>query len=286
MLDQIRAGRSVAELALELGMHQSTRQRWKRQNLVDHGVAAGVSSVKNAQPAACPKTGPCEIEAEIAAAKRASELFDAKRVTHPRDGPFAQAWDEGCWHRQSLRPLLRDPQPLRFPQTREASTKIRYARCDTLGLQSCGVLEEVEVAIGHPTPAGVRVGPTTRGSFYLARNDHQHYATPQRNRWNRQYRPPAQFVVLDDAERYSWMDSSQNLWGVSPGLPVLGTQDERIAKFPARSNPSDHWHGYPVSALDPGREFSHRPDPEIVSKWHSKGYIDERQRARIKRGKI
>lgn len=138
----------------------------------------------------------------------------------------------------------------------------------------------------YSSQAGVRVGPTTLGSFYLARDDHQHYSTPQRNRWNSQYRPADQFAVLDDAEHHSWRDSSQNLWGVSPGLPVLGTQGERIAKFPARSNLSDDWHGYPVSALDPGREFLHRPDPDIVTDWHSNGYIDERQRARIKRGKI
>lgn len=137
-----------------------------------------------------------------------------------------------------------------------------------------------------PSQAGVRVGPTACGSFYLARDDHQHFASPQRSRWVQHCRPYDQFRILDDAESRSWTDGHSNLWGVSIGLTVLGTNGERIAKFPARSNPHDDWHGYPVSALDPGRSLIHRPESTIVSQWHSDGYINEVQRARIKRGKV
>ena len=138
----------------------------------------------------------------------------------------------------------------------------------------------------NPSPDGLRVGPTALGNTYLARYDHQHSATSQRNRWAQHCRPQAQFDILNDAETRSWMDTKCNLWGVSNGLTVLGTNGERIAKFPARSNPHDDWHGYPVSALDPGRALIHRPELTIVSKWHSDGYITEVQRARIKRGKV
>ena len=45
VLDQIRAGWPVAELARDLEMHQLTLRRWKRQDRTDRGFLAGVSTV-------------------------------------------------------------------------------------------------------------------------------------------------------------------------------------------------------------------------------------------------
>ena len=61
---------------------------------------------------------------------------------------------------------------------------------------------------------------------------------------------------------------------------------ERIAKFPAVQNEGDAWHGYPVSALDPKREFEHRPEMDLVQRWLDVGLITDRQAARINRGKV
>lgn len=137
-----------------------------------------------------------------------------------------------------------------------------------------------------PTTSGVRVGPTSAGNHYLARDDHQHFAHSSRNRWNDQYLPLAQFELLEAAESNGWSDSRSHLWAVASDLAEIGVDGERIAKFPERANHADDWHGYPVSALDPKRVHEHRPEPELVSRWYDVGLITEVQRARIKRGKI
>ena len=82
VLEQVRAGRPVAELARDLEMHPSTLHRWKRQDRVDRGLLAGVSTTESAELTAA-RRRIRELEAELAAVKRASELFDDKRVMRP-----------------------------------------------------------------------------------------------------------------------------------------------------------------------------------------------------------
>ena len=84
VLDQIRAGRSVAGLARELEMHESTLHRWKRQDRIDQGLVSGTSSCEGAQLKAA-RRRIRELEAELAAAKRASELFAEGRVMLAED---------------------------------------------------------------------------------------------------------------------------------------------------------------------------------------------------------
>ena len=114
VLDQIRAGRPVAELARDLEMHQSTLHRWKRQDRIDRGLVSGVSTAESAELVAA-RRRIRELEAELAAVKRASELFDEKRVICPKDlYPIVEAlggeWREGTSPSRSLR-TVRDSLP-------------------------------------------------------------------------------------------------------------------------------------------------------------------------------
>ena len=84
VLDQIRGGRSVAVLARELEMAESTLYRWKRQDRVDEGLVGGMSSSGGALLLAARRRIK-ELEAELAAVKRASELFGEDRVMRPKD---------------------------------------------------------------------------------------------------------------------------------------------------------------------------------------------------------
>ena len=84
VLDQIREGRPVAVLARELEVQQSTLHRWNRQNRIDRGLILGVSTSESAElAAACRRIR--ELEAELAAVKRATKLFDEERVMRPKD---------------------------------------------------------------------------------------------------------------------------------------------------------------------------------------------------------
>ncbi|WP_420437583.1 IS3 family transposase [Candidatus Poriferisocius sp.] len=84
VLDQMRGGRSVVVLARDLGIAESTLYRWKRQDLVDQGLVGGTSSSEGALLQAA-RLRIKELEAELAAAKRASELFGEDRVMRPKD---------------------------------------------------------------------------------------------------------------------------------------------------------------------------------------------------------
>ena len=49
VVEQMRDGRSVAGLARELEMHESTLHRWKRQDRVDRGLISGVGTAESAR---------------------------------------------------------------------------------------------------------------------------------------------------------------------------------------------------------------------------------------------
>ena len=84
VLAQVRAGRLAAELAEELEVSESTIHRWKAQDEIDRGVRAGTTTADNAELVAA-RQRIAELEAELAATKRASELFDEGRVVRPKD---------------------------------------------------------------------------------------------------------------------------------------------------------------------------------------------------------
>ena len=136
------------------------------------------------------------------------------------------------------------------------------------------------------TPAGLLFPAYGSRSAYLSRKDHWRTAAGPRNKWAASCPPPYEYAIFGDAEDNGWRDDRPHLWGLLAGLPQIGLSGERIAKFPGISNAADPWHGYPVSALDPRREFEHRPKPALVKRWVAAGLIDEYDGARINRGKV
>jgi hypothetical protein len=130
-------------------------------------------------------------------------------------------------------------------------------------------------------------GPTLNGKMYISLNQHRHFAHASRNRWAQLCPPQHEFATFSAADLNDWRDSRPHLWGIQPGLSVLGCDGECIALFRRPTNkPPDPWHGYPVSALDRGREYEHRPEPRLVDVWVESGLINTRQGNRINRGKV
>ena len=80
----VRVGRRVADLAGELEVSESTIDRWKAQDQVDQGTRAGTTTSEGAELRAA-RRRIAELEAELAATRRASELFEAGRVVRPKD---------------------------------------------------------------------------------------------------------------------------------------------------------------------------------------------------------
>jgi transposase-like protein len=74
VLDLIEAGRKVAEVADDLGISDQTIYTWRRQDRIDRGLEAGLSSAEKAELVAARKRIR-ELEAELAVHRRATELL-------------------------------------------------------------------------------------------------------------------------------------------------------------------------------------------------------------------
>jgi putative transposase len=84
VLAQVRAGRSVYDLAEELEVSAATIFLWTRQNQIDSGAAVGLSSQDSAELRVA-RARIAELEKELAMVKRASELFAQGRVVRPKE---------------------------------------------------------------------------------------------------------------------------------------------------------------------------------------------------------
>jgi transposase-like protein len=76
-VDLLAAGRKVADLARDLEVSEQTIYGWRRQERVDRGVEAGLSTLERAELAAA-KRRIRELETELAVTKRANELLQAR----------------------------------------------------------------------------------------------------------------------------------------------------------------------------------------------------------------
>jgi len=74
VLDLLRAGWSVAQVAADLGVSDQTIYTWREQELIDSGQKPGLSSSDQAELIAA-RRRIAELEAELAATTRAAELL-------------------------------------------------------------------------------------------------------------------------------------------------------------------------------------------------------------------
>jgi transposase-like protein len=83
VLDLVEAGRRVAEVAEDLGITEQTIYNWRRQDRIDRGLEAGLSTAERGELAAARKRIR-ELEAELAVHRRATELL--KEGADPKGG--------------------------------------------------------------------------------------------------------------------------------------------------------------------------------------------------------
>ena len=73
--ERMLAGEAVKDLSAELGIHNVTLYKWRRQALIDAGQRPGLKSYE-ADPLLAARRRVKELEAELKAVKAASELFE------------------------------------------------------------------------------------------------------------------------------------------------------------------------------------------------------------------
>jgi transposase len=83
VLDLLDSGRKVVDLARDLGISNQTIYIWRRQEAIDRGLLAGLTSAEREELAAA-KRRIRELETELAIHRRASELL-AER-SNPKGG--------------------------------------------------------------------------------------------------------------------------------------------------------------------------------------------------------
>ena len=83
MIDLLATGRKVADVARDLGVSEQAIYGWRRQERIDRGLEAGVSTLERAELAAA-KRRIRELEAEVAVHRRAAELL--KETSDPKGG--------------------------------------------------------------------------------------------------------------------------------------------------------------------------------------------------------
>jgi len=84
VLDLLAAGRSVASLSADLGVSDQTIYNWRRQDAVDRGVEAGLTS-SGKEELRTARRRIAELETELAVTRRANELLKAQ-VVSPKGG--------------------------------------------------------------------------------------------------------------------------------------------------------------------------------------------------------
>lgn len=131
----------------------------------------------------------------------------------------------------------------------------------------------------------VPYGPTGSGKTYLSIGKHRcKRGTPSQRCWS--ISRPDEFAVFEWADDVNCCDGDGHLWGFhiqGDDLDVLGTECERIAKFPKPTNETDAWHGYPVHAKDrPER----RPSPRFIQELYQRDVLTKVQKKRIQDSRI
>jgi transposase-like protein len=82
VLDWVEAGRTVAEVAADLGISQQTIYSWRRQNRIDRGLEAGPDDRREGGA----RKRIREREAELVVHRRATELLKEQAGHVPRPG--------------------------------------------------------------------------------------------------------------------------------------------------------------------------------------------------------
>ena len=77
--ERMLAGEAVKDLSAELGIHNVTLYKWRRQALIDAGQRPGQKSYE-ADPLLAARRRVKELEAELEAVKLASEIFEEGAV--------------------------------------------------------------------------------------------------------------------------------------------------------------------------------------------------------------
>jgi len=139
---------------------------------------------------------------------------------------------------------------------------------------------------GAANEAGIQFPSTHSGKPYIAVFKHRgNGARQHKSVWHNDIPPVFEYNIFCAADNSGWECKAGHLWGFHDAAQtVLGTQGQRLAKFPCPQNVGGSWHGYPISTMD--YEPSDQPPDELVEKWVAEGTLNRTTGRRIQRNKL
>lgn len=136
------------------------------------------------------------------------------------------------------------------------------------------------------TADGILFAVCAQCDAYLSTNRHRRGGNPDVNCWAETCPPASEYAIFYVAFVERWMCEGGTLWGAATDFRSIGANGERMAKFPARQNAHDPWHGYPISTLDKHRRNQHTPPRNVLEAWIAAGVLNEFDASRVRRGRI
>ena len=131
---------------------------------------------------------------------------------------------------------------------------------------------------------GVEYGPTDNGKSYKCLFYHRGKPTQHKSTWSDLISTSDEYGVFCTADAKNWVDDKGHYWSLrDKGETQLGTQGERIAKFPKNGNAQLPWHGYPAS---PNRKDGDLPPKAVLQMWEDTKVIARHVLRRLRGSKI
>lgn len=124
VLDLIASGRKVTEVACDLGVSGQTIYNWRNQDRIDRGERPGLRSSELAELQSA-RRRIAELEAELAATRRANELLQVAVPPKGRFGAVAQMAEEG--HSVQVTACSRSPSRASTPSDPGRRRRVPYA---------------------------------------------------------------------------------------------------------------------------------------------------------------
>ena len=125
-------------------------------------------------------------------------------------------------------------------------------------------------------------GQTSQNHYFKPVIYHSRTASPNFHKSKWCIREPQQFYIFKIADESEWICNSNScLFSIINDCQVIiGTENERIAKFPKPLNTTDPWHGFPTNST---KDII---SENLLDKWEEKDVISPSTRRRIVRGAI
>jgi hypothetical protein len=119
---------------------------------------------------------------------------------------------------------------------------------------------------GKAIVGGIKFGPTLNGKMYISLYAHRG-ARKGKSIWHIDISPMQEYRLFETSDKNGWADTRGHYWSFASadGSVPTGTEGQRLAKHPGVTNPSDPWHGYPVSPSQTGDADA--PTDNLVSIW-------------------